>query len=70
MDRRLKADVAKMQRLSSDRAETVGDSWERLELTTVGAVATDAIEELQERLASPDDEPAAAEEAEAAEGGE
>ncbi len=64
------ADVAKMQRLSSDRAETVGDSWERLELTTVGAVATDAIEELQERLASPDDEPAAAEEAEAAEGGE
>lgn len=43
-------DLPKMQRLTSDRASTVGDAWERLELETVGAVATAAIESLRERL--------------------
>jgi len=49
-------DVSKMQRLSSDRAATVGDAWERLEMETVGAVANDAVESLQERLAQPGDD--------------
>jgi hypothetical protein len=48
-------DVAKLQRLTRDRAETVGEGWERLELPTVGAVAESAVESLQERLASPGD---------------
>ena len=67
-----RADVAKLQQLSRDRARTVGDSWERQELATVGAVAEDAVGELQERLASPTDGAAAAvpEGEEAAEGGE
>jgi hypothetical protein len=49
-------DIPKMQRLTNDRAETVGDAWERLELETVGAVATAAIEALNERLESPSED--------------
>ncbi|HJL27563.1 MAG TPA: hypothetical protein RMG95_14275 [Polyangiaceae bacterium LLY-WYZ-15_(1-7)] len=49
------ADVAKMRRLASDRTETVGDGWARQELETVGKVAENAIEALQERLAEPEE---------------
>ena len=47
------SDVDKLQRLERDRAPTSGDSWERLEQTTVGAVAADSVSALRERLASP-----------------
>lgn len=55
------ADVAKMQRLSSDPAPVVGPSWARREITTVGQSAEAAIASLRERLAEADgDAPAAA----------
>ncbi len=53
-----------MQRLSNDRARTVGDAWERLELETVGAVADAAIESLQERLESPSEDESSGDDAE------
>lgn len=57
-------DIPKMERLSNDRAETVGDSWERLELETVGAVANSAIESLRERLESPNEDESSGDDAE------
>ncbi|MCA9611949.1 MAG: hypothetical protein H6721_19715 [Sandaracinus sp.] len=60
------ADVAKLQRLTSDSATGVGASWESREIPTVGKVAEDAIAKLRERLATPN----AAAPAEAAPAGE
>ncbi|MFT5354455.1 MAG: hypothetical protein ACI9KE_001660 [Polyangiales bacterium] len=47
------ADIAKMQRLVSDRTPVVGDGWEGREIETVGKVAEAAIAALRERLATP-----------------
>ena len=63
------ADVDKIERLARDRAKTVGEGWERLELETVGAVANAAVESLRERLASPGENDGESE-AESAEGEE
>lgn len=44
------SDVARLSALKRSRTAVAGDAWSRLTLQTVGDVATDAIQRLQERL--------------------
>ncbi len=46
-------DLAKMQRLTGDRSEVLGEGWSRREVDTVGKAAEAAIAALRERLANP-----------------
>ena len=50
------ADVSKLQRLTGEQTACVGPEWGQREIPTVGAVATQAIANLRERLAEPSEE--------------